>query len=407
MITVPPDWTKPDHVPAALVKPFDFRTGIGNHPQEEVARLHEGPPVFFSPVLHHPLRKGVGAWIVAGAPEVREVLAHPEIYPSTGFGSYADSVGETWRLTPLEIDPPHHAKYRALINPLLSPRRIKAMEPRIRQWCNELIDRFIDRKQCDFADDFSRVFPTGMFLELMGLPRDQLRQFMAWEKRVLTSPTAEERAAGLRELLDHFRGLIALRRKEPADDLVTWTVNAKVDGRPTTDDEIVGIVLLLYTAGLDTVTNTLSFIFRHLAERPALQAGLRDGAIELSRAVEEMMRLYSPATVQRIAGCDTELGGVAIRKGDLVTVSTTAASRDPAVFEAPDEFRPERDTNAHLGFGWGIHRCAGAQLARVEMKIALEEWLRRVPGFRLREGPEIRYVGGAIMALSEVPLAWD
>jgi len=222
------DWIKPAHVPDHLVKPFDFRTGIVDRPQEAVGELHAGPPVFFSPVLHHPLRKGAGAWIVIGAEEVREVLGNPDRFPSTGFGSYADSVGETWRLTPLEIDPPHHNKYRSLINPLLSARRMKELEPKIREWCNELIDRFADRGTCNFAEEFSRIFPTGLFLDIMGWPKDELPRFMAWEKRLLTSPTAEERAGALRELLAYLREQITARRNDPAEDLITLAVNAVV-----------------------------------------------------------------------------------------------------------------------------------------------------------------------------------
>jgi len=241
----------------------------------------------------------------------------------------------------------------------------------------------------------------------MGWPKDELPRFMAWEKRLLTSPTAEERAGALRELLAYLREQITARRNDPAEDLITWAVNATVEGRPTTDDEIVGIVLLLYTAGLDTVTNSLSFVFRHLAENPELQASLREPGANLSRHVEEMLRLFSPATVQRIAGVDTTLGGVEVKAGDLVTVSTTGASRDPREFADADKLVPERNPNPHFAFGYGVHRCAGAQLARLDMKVALEEWLRRIPQFRLREGARPLYVGGAIMALDEVPLEWD
>jgi len=404
---IPDGWIRPAHVPEQLVKPFDFRSGIVDRPQEAVGALLDGPPVFFSPVLHHPLRKAVGAWIVVGAEEAREVLGNPDRFPSTGFGSYADLVGESWRLTPLEIDPPDHRPYRALINPLLSARRIKQLEPKIRVWCNELIDGFADRGQCRFADEFARIFPTGLFLDMMGWPKSELPRFMAWEKRLLTSPTADERAAALRELLTYLRQQIADRRARPTDDLISWAVSATVDGRPTTDDEIVGIVLLLYTAGLDTVTNSLSFVFRHLAEDQGLQARLRRPGADLARTIEEMLRLYSPATVQRIAAVDTTIGDVAVKAGDLVTVSTTGASRDPREFAEPDSLVPERNPNPHFAFGFGVHRCAGAQLARLDMAIAVEEWLRRIPPFRLEDGARPQYIGGAIMALDEVPLVWS
>jgi cytochrome P450 len=183
-------------------------------------------------------------------------------------------------------------------------------------------------------------------------------------------------------------------------------VRSEIDGRPLTDDEIVGITILLYSAGLDTVVNSLGFIFRFLAENPDLQALLRADSKAIPRHVEEMMRLFSPVTPQRIAVQDTELGGVQIKAGDLVTVSLAAASRDPEDIPDPARFDPQRNPNPHFGFGYGVHRCVGAQLARRDISIAIEEWLKRIPDFRIAPDAQIKAVGGSVLALDQLPLVW-
>ena len=169
----------PAHVPAELVRTFDFRTGLGSCPHETVARLHQGPRIFYSPVSHQQRAKtGHGTWIVTKAEDIRYVLQNPEIFSSAAPRSHA--AGETWRLIPLEVDPPEHGQYRALLNPLFSPNRLKALDAPIRAWAVELIDAIAARGACDFVTDFAQLYPIGIFLDLLGLPRSELPKFRGW-----------------------------------------------------------------------------------------------------------------------------------------------------------------------------------------------------------------------------------
>ena len=396
----------PLHVPPHLVRSFDFWRDLADRPQERISRLHEGPRIFYSPDLHHPLRKAPGAWVVTRAADVRTVFGTPEIFSSQEYDSFASSIGEHWLLTPLEVDPPAHGKYRTLINPIFSPKRMVELEPQIRSWAIELIDAIAARGSCEFIGDFAKHFPTGIFIDMMGLPRNLLDRFVDWENRLLNGTSAQERLGALREILDYLRETIQARRAQPSDDVIGTIVRSEIDGRPLTDDEIVGITILLYSAGLDTVVNSLGFIFRFLAENPDLQALLRADSKAIPRHVEEMMRLFSPVTPQRIAVQDTELGGVQIKAGDLVTVSLAAASRDPEDIPDPARFDPQRNPNPHFGFGYGVHRCVGAQLARRDISIAIEEWLKRIPDFRIAPDAQIKAVGGSVLALDQLPLVW-
>jgi cytochrome P450 len=399
----------PGHVPAELVRSFDFWCGLGDRPQERIAELHKGPRLFYSPDLHHPLRKAPGAWIVTRAEDVRTVFGNPQIFSSQEYDSFASSIGERWRLSPLEVDPPHHSKVRTLLNPIFSPKRMAEIEPRIRAWCVELIEQFQGRRECEFVGEFAKHFPTGIFIDMMGLPRELLGSFMDWENRLLSGRSSEERVAALRELLAYLRATIAERRAAKTNDVIGSIVEGRIDGQPLSDDEIVGICVLLYTAGLDTVVNSLGFIFRHLAENPDLQTRLRENRDLISGEVEELLRLYSPVTPQRIALQDTELAGVKIKAGDLLTVSLAAASRDPAEAAAADSAtaaNPAAARGPHFAFGFGIHRCLGAPLARRDIWIALNEWLTRMPPFRMKEGSALRTIGGSVLALDRLPLCW-
>ncbi len=393
----------PEHVPPELVRSFDFWCGLGDRPQERIAELHQGPRLFYSRDLHHPLRKAPGAWIVTRAEDVRTVFGNPQIFSSQEYDTYAASIGEKWRLSPLEVDPPQHGKVRALLNPIFAPKRMAALEPKIRAWCVELIARFQGRNECEFLGEFAKHFPTRIFIDMMGLPGEMLPSLMDWENRLLNGRSAEERMTALRELLAYLRATIALRREAGTDDVIGNIVASRIDGRPLSDDEIVGICVLLYTAGLDTVVNSLVFIFRHLAEHQDLQSRLRADRGQITVAVEELLRLYAPVTPQRIAVQDTELAGVRIKAGDLLTVSLAAASRDPA--EAPPR-NAATAQNAHFAFGFGIHRCLGAPLARRDIWIAMDEWLARIPAFRLQAGCQLRTIGGSVLGLDRLPLCW-
>jgi cytochrome P450 len=408
MSTIAPEASQhvvPDHVPAHLVKTFDFHTGLGNRPQEAIGKLLDGPPIFYSPV-RHTFGPG-GAWVVVGSDLVKAVTSDPETYSSTELGTFLAHFGEDFILAPLAIDPPRHTRFRALINPLFTPARMVALAPKIESWCNELIDRFEEKGRCNFIQEFADQFPTGIFIDLMGLQRDRVVEFVNWVRDFIHGETNEIRMSGVQRTVDFFDTVFQNPQDYPEGSMIRYLRDAEPEGRPMSRGEFIGTAFLLFTAGLDTVVSSLGFIFRMLAEDQALQAHLRDKPAEIPRHVEEMMRLFAPVTPQRRAMRDGNIGGVQIKQGDVLALCLTGASRDPSVFSEPDKLDPSRNPNPHFAFSTGIHRCAGAQLARRDLAIAVEIWLKRISPFRIAKDSAITASGGSVLVLDGIVLEWD
>ena len=393
----------PPHVPRDLVRPFDFRTGLGDRPQETIGQLHDGPRIFYSPVHHH-AEHGTGTWVLTHAADIRRVLQDAERFSSKD--KTARAKGRGWGLIPLEIDPPDHGKYRALMNPLFSPARIAALEKQVRARAVELIEDLLSRGECDFVTDFAQRFPAAIFVDLMGLPGDRIPQFMEWEGHMLGGDyAAKVRATD--EVIAYLEELARQRRTNPIDDLMSFAVTAEMDGRRLSDGEVMGIVFLLFIGGLDTVASSLGFHFRYLAENPGEQARLRTDPACIPDAVEELLRAFAVVTTSRFARQDVEIGEIIVRAGELVTCSTILASRDPREFPDPARVDLARSPNRHNAFSFGAHRCIGSHLARRELVIAQEEWLKRAPPFAIQPGARIAAHGGGVLGLDTLPLRWS
>ena len=393
----------PPHVPRDLVRPFDFRTGLGDRPQETIGQLHDGPRIFYSPVHHH-AEHGTGTWVLTHAADIRRVLQDAERFSSKD--KTARAKGRGWGLIPLEIDTPDHGKYRALMNPLFSPARIAALEKQVRARAVELIEDLLSRGECDFVTDFAQRFPAAIFVDLMGLPGDRTPQFMEWEGHMLGGDyAAKVRATD--EVIAYLEELARQRRTNPIDDLMSFAVTAEMDGRRLSDGEVMGIVFLLFIGGLDTVASSLGFHFRYLAENPGEQARLRADPACIPDAVEELLRAFAVVTTSRFARQDVEIGEIIVRAGELVTCSTILASRDPREFPDPARVDLARSPNRHNAFSFGAHRCIGSHLARRELVIAQEEWLKRAPPFAIQPGARIAAHGGGVLGLDTLPLRWS
>lgn len=400
----------PDHVPQELIRAPDlFRMGGqsagGKCPYDTLSEMHSGPRIVYSAPGPAPFGPP-GAWLLTRADDIRSVLQNPEVFSSKGIAGFSQLVGESWDLIPLELDPPVHSKFRTIMNSIFAPAKVAAMESGVRARAIALIDAVAGRGECEFVEAFGRPFPVTIFMQLMGLPDGDMEKLNHWEHQLLHSGTIEERIAGGRGFLTYLRELIALRRREPTDDLTTFAVQAQVDGRPLTDDEIMGICYLLVVAGLDTVAASLGLHFRHLAQNPADQQRLRDDPSLIPSAVEEFLRRYAIVTTSRFVTQDTEVAGVAMKKGDRVTCSTALASLDPEEFDAPLAVDIERTPNRHVAFSYGPHRCIGSHLARRELIIAIEEWLKRTPPFRIKGGGTVPVMPGGLLGVKELQLEW-
>jgi cytochrome P450 len=306
---------------------------------------------------------------------------------------------------PLEVDPPEHGGYRSLLNPLLSPKRVMAMESANRARAVELIEGIKAKGECEVMEEFAFPFAVGVFLEFLGLPQSRRAEFLGWADKQFHG-TPEERGEAIRTVIAFMQELVELRRREPAEDFMTFVVQAKVEGRAMTDKEAVGMGALLFVAGLDTVAAAIGFDFRYLAENPQEQERLRADPSGVVLAVEELLRAFPTVIMTRIAARDTEYDGIVIKKGDRVSCPSMVANRDPQEFPDPNVIDLKRPNNRHVAFAYGPHRCLGSHLARRELAIAMEEWLKHIPSFRLKDGVAPTTYGGHVFGIEDVQLAW-
>jgi len=342
---------------------------------------------------------------------VEYALQHPEKFSSA---MEAVDLGQSVPLIPLQVDPPDHRKYRRLLDPIFAPRQMNALEPDIARLVNELIDGFIDRGRCEFADELAVPLPSSVFLRLVGLPLSQLDLFLSMKDGILRPSGAdleEVRASqkvAARQIEEYFAELVRERQKSPGsqDDLLSLFLSAEVDGQRLSVDEIVGICFLFILAGLDTVTDSLECFFAYLAQHPEQRGRIVEDPSLIPSTVEELLRWESPVTtVSRTTTSDLELGGCPISKGSTVGIIIGAANIDEEAL--PDAFTVdlERNPNKHLAFGGGIHRCLGSHLARLELRIALREWHLRIPDYSLAPGAELIYQPG-LRQIERLPLVF-
>jgi cytochrome P450 len=395
----------PSHVPPNLVLPFDFFSDAeyATDPFEVLRRRHrEGPRVFFTPVHY----QKPGSWVLTQAADIREVWQNPELWSSLHNVNFSAIIGESWALSPVELDPPLHGKIRAFLNPFFSPNRLKLLEDDVSGIAVGLIDNISKRGECEFINDFSYPFPVSVFLKMMGLNADGLYQFVDWVKGTTDALHVDRIRASVKAIADYMKAEIAKRRETPNGDLMSQIVNMNLDGQPASDEQVMGICYLLFLGGLDTMTASLGFHFAFLAQNQQLQRELRADRSKIGATIEELLRLNSIVQVQRCATRDTELAGVRIKKGDWVTLSPGMAHADEREFERPDIFDPNRTNVRHMAFAVGPHRCMGSHLARREFIVAYNEWFDRIPPFRIKEGTRPLTHGGPVFGVSKLELSW-
>ena len=400
------NYTVPDHVPQELIFSLDGESHpeLKKNPFKVFADLHkEAPPIFYNPAAF----QGAGGWSISDGAIMKEVLQNPELFSSKNNTGFSFLLGEEFDLIPLEIDPPEHMKYRIHFNKPLSPRSIAPREESVRSTAISLLEKFQSSGKCEFVEDFAIQFPVRIFMELFGMPPEDFDKILDYEYKLLhVSNTIETRAEAARDIYNYLVELLAEKRTNPADDLASAVLNFTVGDRDITDKEILGMYFLLFVGGLDTVASSLGFAWRYLGANPQAQQQLRDNPDLIPSAVEEFFRMHSVVEVRRTVTEDTEFHGVQLKKGDFVNCITAVASLDSTEFENPMEANFERSPNRHCAFVFGPHRCMGSNLARLEMRVALEEWLTRIPEFSIEEGAEIDTNLGAVVSLARLPLTW-
>jgi cytochrome P450 len=327
---------------------------------------------------------------------VEDTLRNAEVFSS------ADLVdqGNDRPLIPLAIDPPDHVRYRSLLDPLFAPRQVDRLEDDITMRANHFMDRFVDRGACNFTAEFAELFPSSVFLGMMGLDWDELDTLVALRDGILRPGTAtstpEERTRLQKEtaqrVYSYFDAVLEARAAAPRDDILSLLTTAEAGDERLTRDEMLDICFVLLTAGLDTVTDSLTCFWAFLAQHPDHQRQLVEHPDVIPSAVEELLRWETPVpAVIRWAREDYRVGAHPVGAGHLVMANLSSANVDPEQFPDPLDVRFDRATNRHLAFGSGIHRCLGSHLARRELRVALSEWHRRIPEYSLAPGYKVAY----------------
>jgi hypothetical protein len=276
-----------------------------------------------------------------------------------------------------------------------------------RDLCTGLIDSFIDTGQADAAANYAQQIPVRVIAHILGVPSDLSDTFTGWVRDDLEFADDEERrVAAMEGLFTYFIAEVAKRRENPGNDLLSELLQTEMDGAPIEESIVLGAAALVLIAGVDTTWSGIGSALWHLATHEDDRKRLVAEPDLMGVAVEELLRAYSPVTMARLVTSDVEFKGCPMKAGDKLLMNFPAANRDPAVFEDADKVIIDRQHNRHVAFGSGIHRCAGSNLARMELTVAVEEWLKRIPEFRLAEGAEVTWAGGQVRGPRILPVVF-
>jgi cytochrome P450 len=310
---------------------------------------------------------------------------------------------------PITSDPPDHLGHRRLLLPSFSPKKIAAMEDDFRQFCRGLIADLDGASHADASEHYAQHIPVHGMCQLLGVPESDADMFRDWIFRNFQlaprdNAVREQIAA---EMLEYNNRMLALRREDPKDDLLTLIANAEIDGEPVSDELKSGYVSLTIIAGIDTTWSAIGsgmwHFAQHAGERAALAAADNDDLL-WTTASEEVLRYYAPVTMGRKVIKDTEVEGCPVRHGEQTLVTFPAANHDPSAFENADQFQIDRAVNRHIAFGLGIHRCLGSNLARLELRVALQEWMWAFPNYELAPDRETTWANGQVRGPRVLPV---
>jgi len=351
--------------------------------------------------IAHTDRRG-RAWLPTTYADVTAMAKDIDNFSSANT-SVIDSVDEpetpilTYGLPPITSDPPLHTWTRRLLLPWFSHTRVESYEPMTRSLCGSLIDAHLDAGRADAAADYAQQIPVRVIGSILGIPEELADTFTGWVRDALEfADDAERVQRGMFGIGYYLWDRINERRDADGDDLLTYLLHAEVDGGSVDDMIVLGMAILTMIAGIDTTWSAIGSSLWHLATNDHDRERLVAEPALMDLAVEELLRAYSPVTMARVVTQDIEFNGCPMKQGDKLLLNFPAANRDPAVFDRADEVLLDRQENRHVAFGSGIHRCAGSNLARMELRVALEEWLSRVPVFHMAEGAEVLWAGGQV-----------
>jgi cytochrome P450 len=357
------------------------------------------------PVVH--TKRFLGCYLPTTYEAVRQIAHDTEHFSSRRVMVRDVRPDITQSAPPITSDPPEHKPAKQLLLPPFTPDAMKKLEPRVRSICNELIDGFIGDNEIDAAARYTKHVPVRAIAHMLGIPEADSDLFIKWIHEILELGIKDDDILmrAIHEMTAYFADHLAQRRQKPTDDLISTLMQARdKDGQPLSDAHVLGNLRLLLIAGIDTTWSAIGASLWHLAKTP----GDRDRLIAepelLPTAIEEFLRAYAPVTMAREVMKETVVSGCPIKPGNMVLLSFPAANRDPAAFPDADKVIIDRKENRHAAFGLGIHRCVGSNLARMEMTVAIEQWLRRIPDFRLDPAGSVTWSEGTVRGPRQLPL---
>jgi cytochrome P450 len=354
------------------------------------------------PIAH--TERFMGAYFPSRYEDVRAIA-----YDTEHFSSRRPVVRESrpplMPAPPITSDPPEHRPAKQILLPAFTPDMIARHEPRTRDICRELIGRIAGKSRCDGAVDYAQEIPVRVIAHMLGVPQDDADQFRKWIKEILEIGVTDVEVLmrAQNEMVAYFDGQIAARRQSPRDDLIGYLINARLDDRPFPDKHINGMLRLLMIAGIDTTWSAIGSCLWHLAQHADDRRRLAADGKLMGAAVEEFLRAYAPVTMAREVVKETQINGCTFKPGQMILLSFPAANRDPAMFADADRVIIDRAHNRHAAFGLGIHRCIGSNLARMEISVALTEWLARFPEFRLDPELSVTWSVGTVRGPRALP----
>ena len=310
---------------------------------------------------------------------------------------------------PITSDPPFHAMARRLLLPAFAPRKVDALEPFTRQLCNDLLDALEGKDIVDAAVEYAQHIPLRVIAKMLGFPAEDADYFrhvihLILEEGITVTEDDDERLVEGQALDAYFDNQIADHVANPRDDLTTFLLEAELDGNKLMHEHVRGTMLLILVAGIDTTWSAIGSALWHLAHNPEDLKRLAAEPDLMPFAIEEMLRAYAPVTMARLVAQDVEIGGCPMKEGDWVLLPFPAANRDPEFFDRADEVIIDREENRHAAFGLGIHRCLGSNLARMELRVAVEEWVKRFPNFELADPNAVTWAAGQVRGPRSIPV---
>lgn len=393
---------RPAHVPAERVRDVNIYALPGQDADFHAAwkaLQDDSPELIWSP-------QNEGHWIAMRGDVLADVQSDHEHF-SNSVIVLPKSVGEQHKLIPTTIDPPEHRPYRLLLNARLAPSAIRGLDDSIRTTAIDLIEGFVSKGSCDFTAEYAQVFPIRVFMGIVGLPMSDAANIKLWAESMTrpepVMPFAEARQA----FFDHVGPIVATRRANPGDDLISHIITAEIHGRQLDDEEAVALVTQVLIAGVDTVVNFLSYVLLFLARDTEARATLTANPASIKSGVHELFRRFGLVVIARTVKHDMEYRGVQLKAGEMVCIPTQIHGLDDKINADPMRVDFARSRARHSAFGNGPHMCPGQELARAEVAITIEEWLKRIPNFRVAADADTNVSGGIVAQINRLVLEWE